>query len=140
MKTKEKIIKFMELKQAKIHSLYQKKDIVNIPFFTAEDHAIIEKWTEKKAKEVWNIMKQNIKDIPYECIGLISEVCPFCVYHNLDCNKCNYAKNHGEECEDLNSLCEKIMENIYLITNKNHAHFLDKEFYNSIINKAQAMK
>lgn len=129
MKNKEKLIKFLELQSNKLNSMYKyNKDQ---KFFTVKDKKRIEKWTEKKATEIWEKIKWNIKHEKY--LGLLSFVSPFCIYFEEDCSKCTYAKDHKETCLERGSLCERLCEDIFHIKNKSHTTFLNKEFYEEVL-------
>jgi len=100
MDAKTKLIRFMELKAQYLSSAF---GISPEKYFREEDRKAILSWDQDRAQTCWEAIAFNAER--YE--GLGSDLCPFCIYHQLellelDCDACEYAKHHGA-CPEFGS-------------------------------------
>ena len=87
MTNKEKIIKFLELKN---DFIFRETDI---EYIDSEDIDDVNTWSEELCEELYEgicfeINKNNIN-------GVGSGVCVWCAIHNPQCSKCGYGIRHG---------------------------------------------
>ncbi len=84
MTSKEKLIKFMELK----HDIFFKA--TGIQYFTERDKNLIKKWRDEDCDRIFDTIESNILFTPANSIA--GAVCPFCIFHRGDCNQCTYSR------------------------------------------------
>ena len=58
-----------------------------------EDAAEIDSWDDWDANYVW---QEICKAVYWHIGGLSAGVCPWCVFYEMRCNECSYAKRHGK--------------------------------------------
>jgi hypothetical protein len=132
---------FMRYKAEKIKELGCK-----IEYYTEKDREAIMSWDFNECELIYLYLKKNIKDNPNSknyILGLISDLCPFCIkigHTCKSCEYCEYGKNHGICDSDINRLppqspsdWEKIK--LYLFQTQK-INYLTVEFYESILNIA----
>ena len=101
MTYKEKIIKFVKLKRDHIKKF-------GFTYADHKDYKNIRSWSEEKCEFIYNDIVGRITSI-YDSRGLSSATCPWCIYHDTECNPClvcSYGKRHGE-CLERDSLYER---------------------------------
>ncbi len=92
MKYNKYWFKFM---QKKAEILHKGLGIDKEDYFAPEDEISIYFTSPEIAKKAWEHMKALLKTFyPDETVGLISEVCFFCLTAKC-CTKCPYGKYHG---------------------------------------------
>lgn len=137
MKYKEKIIKFLELQSDEMNKIYDKKS-EKISFFSEKDKKCVEKWTEKKCKEIWETLKFNLKHDKY--FGVMNNIMPFCIYQEDICDGCSYSKNHeGLICTHRDSIITQFCEDLFMNLDTNHTTYLDIKKYEKIMQKINGM-
>lgn len=109
MTSKEKIIKFMELKSEALQK-YSK----HVYFVEADKKAIL-KWDDKDCDDVWGDLLFDV-----DCNESLSDMntCPFCIMHdpyskNRCKDFCEYAGNHGVCGNNVDSTYDKILQELY---------------------------
>ena len=130
MISKEKLIKFLQAKDAKL------KDVgCTIDYFTSADAESIRNWDSKTAKSVWKIIKENDN-----LKGFGNMSCPFCIKNDMNCDVCEYQKNGHGYCGlnfsyNINTyakLCNWIKVNELSIF-----HSFDTTFYRNLIKEIE---
>lgn len=91
MNDRQKIIIFMEEK----NKIIKRKS--GIVYMTKRDIKVIEKWLDEDCKVIWEKLLENLEDLLNSLYDydFDSDMCPFCIYHNNNCNECSYGKNNG---------------------------------------------
>jgi len=144
MTAKQKLIKFMEMKQEKLKTLFKDKK-GEVSFFTEEDKAEVEKWKEIDCKKLWNELTKNVGELTFKRVGLLAELCPFCLkylktdstFRYTGCSKCTYALNH-KECDEENSDNTKLY-NLQIRDNVKMSSELTSSFYRKVIHKIETL-
>ena len=99
MTGREKIIKILELKQARI------KELTGLDYITPEDLEEIKKINTKQIKKIMNRIKENYNDLDD------SDICPWCSVSFDECGRCSYGTRHGF-CDQENSKYRKIIDKL----------------------------
>lgn len=139
------LIEFMEEKQKIITT--ELGEEFDTSYFNDKDKQIIETWSEKDCKDVWDRIVESI--IECEESGLTTPTCPFCIYPDLqpdysdstyECKtECEYSKNHGVCCanqSDFRIICAEFNR----MGNVNHHPEFPNSTYVEIIKKITTKK
>jgi len=102
MTSKEKIIKFVELKSAHI------KKITGINYIEDCDIKDIITWSDKECKRIYEVLIEEIYEFHQK--GISEDTCIWCIYHYGICDNCNYGINHGL-CHKETSLYSRYFSN-----------------------------
>ena len=125
MTYKEKLVKFLEVKDSIIYTTS------NVKYINKEDIEEIESWSEEDCKKVYRYMIKTINDDDAFEFYPNSTTCPWCVF-NVFCNnaykckECGYGKRHGF-CKKSDSKYKELINNDAFI-------LLDRNMYFEIIN------
>lgn len=84
------LIDFMKRKHSIVRKIAPK-----LRYFISADKDAILKFSNKKAKEVFDELCSNIFE---EHAYFDNSTCPFCIATNTGCGRCGYAKNRGVGC------------------------------------------
>ena len=88
MNDKERIIKFLQLKNA----IIEKETGIN--YIVPADIADIEEWSDVYCRLAYGYMYYEIKH--FQVYGLGYATCVWCIlYKENGCDKCGYAQRHG---------------------------------------------
>jgi len=99
MSAKEKLKLLMGFKARRIWLLGAKSWYL---YYTPQDAKEIDSWDEDNAEDVWEDICTAVEG-DFSCeMGLSSATCPWCVFWEMACKKCGYAKRHGR-CGNLRS-------------------------------------
>ena len=120
MKDKEKLIKFVQLK----NEIIEKETGIN--YVTQKDIDDIKKWKKNEYEETYQILIENIDDD--KTYGLGEATCIWCIKNNpLPCLDCEYGKKHGI-CFQAGSLYDNYRtdEMIKIFTNEVYQKLIQK--------------
>jgi hypothetical protein len=90
MTYKDKLKKFMELKEQQLRTL---DNYVFGIYYDKNVEKAIDCWSEKSCEALFKGIKYNI--IEEKADGLGISTCPFCLKYSSDCFRCEYAKIKG---------------------------------------------
>lgn len=111
MNDKEKIIKFLEMK----NEIIKKESKIN--YIDKEDIEDVKSWSNKKCKTIYQYITDQIHIKKVYGIGF--STCPWCILCNIykvkGCTDCGYGERHGE-CGYGDSLYD-LYRSVYLIEN-----------------------
>jgi len=122
MTYKEKLVKFVKLKNANIRKF-------GFIYANYKDYKDIRSWSEKNCKIIFNKIVNEIM-CPCGIDELSYPTCPWCLYNYLDCPLCSYGKRHGE-CPKKDSTYKK-----YATTEVKKS--FTNEVYRDMINKIES--
>ena len=118
MKYQEKLIKFIQLKNELI------KKETKLYYIDDYDIDTVKGWFEKSCKNIYKILKDNIKYIGSN--GLTELTCIWCIHNKEDtCYKCEYGFHHGI-CSHEGSLYDKIITARKLFTSQVYMDMIKK--------------
>lgn len=123
MNNKEKIIKFLEMK----NEIIEKE--IHIKYIFEEDIQDVKSWSNKECNKVYTYITDAIYN--EKVYGLGFATCPWCIiYKDRGCLYCGYCKRYGK-CGDKDSLYNRY-RSLHLIEES-----LNNEAYSNILKKIE---
>ena len=118
MTYKEKIVKFLEIKNRIIYSTS------NVRYINEEDIEDIKHWSEEDCKKTYKYMIEVVNNDDAFEFYPNSTTCPWCIYYhfinnNYDkCNECGYGRRHGICDEPYSKYKELVYGNSFTPLNR----------------------
>jgi len=112
---REYLINFMEKKAEHInkHLTPYVNGTFIAQYFLPSDREIMSHWGEEQCRSIWYEIEGDIFHNK-QIVGLQGLTCPFCLYHQKDCAKCEYGFRH-KQCADIDSDYKKIRQSLHEI-------------------------
>ena len=103
MSYQKALIEFMKAKNVVVRAFNSK-----FTYFKTADAKLIKAWSDDDAKEVWDTINVNVKELDSDNTGLSDYTCPFCALVLSKCWNCEYRNNRDDiNCYDDDSIFQR---------------------------------